>query len=416
MPGLLNNEQRLSPKELYERNRDGALNVLAIEKGMNLSTFLEEEDPSTEYGENEVLDAFGRQLKVAGIKTYSNPAAGIWADDFGKFDREGNRGLAIEFLARRWREARYGVPANTRAPVMERNIMNRSVFTSVDEALNTIFRPYSDAMSPRAPRRALQVTLDRLVTLTTPIDSDAYRAAYMSEPAAEDIRMTRVPELGEIPLATITQGAQTIRLHKYGRGFELSYEAVRRTKIDKVAFWVQRTAIQQEVDKVAQAIDVLTNGDGNGNAATVHNQTVLHPSSPAGTMTFEAWLQFKESFGDAYVMDLALMRSASKVELLMLNTGNAYNMAYTIAQMGGVNDVNGRLGDVVDVASYSGIAADIIVGIDTSAALEHVMEIGSSITETAKFVTRQSDVMVMSEVEGFAVLDENATHVYNVNA
>lgn len=413
MPGLLNNESRLSPQELYDRNKDGSLNRLAIEKGMNFSMFLENEDPSDEYGEDEILDAFGRQLKVAGIKTASDPAVGIWADDFGVFGKDGNRGLCVEFVARQWRSARFRRSPSTRHMHSK---FDRDVFTSVDEALNTIFRPYSDASDVRAPRRVLPLTLDRLVAQTTSIDSDAYRAAYMTEPDAEDIRMTRVTELAEIPMASITQGSQEIRLHKYGRGFELSYEAVRRTKIDKVAFWIQRTAIQQEADKVAHAIDVLINGDGNNNAATVHDQTVLDSGSSAGTLTFEAWLAFKETWGDAYMMDLAIMNGATKVELLMLDTGSGNNMAYTLSFMGGLNDVNGRLGDTVDVMSYSGVAADTIVGIDTTAALEHVVEVGSNISETDAFITRQSNVVVMSEVEGFAVLDENATHVLDIGS
>jgi len=415
MAGLRNGEQRLSPKELYERNKDGSLTYKAIEAGMNLSRFLEEADPSEEYGNGEVLDAFGRQLKVAGIKTNSDPAVGMWADEFRVFFEDENRALASEFIARQWRAARFRRSPSTRA-IGASQKFDRDVFTSVDEALNTIFRPYSDASDVRAPRRVLPLTLDRLVAVTTSIDSDAYRAAYMTEPSEDSMRMTRVTELGEIPMASITQGSQEIRLHKYGRGFELSYEAIRRTKIDKVAFWVQRTAIQQEADKVAHALDVLVNGDGNNNAATVHDQTTLDSGSSAGTLTFEAWLAFKETWGDAYMMDLAIMPGATKVELLMLDTGSGNNMAYTLSFMGGVNDTNGRLGDTVDVASYSGVAADTIIGIDTTAALEHVMEIGSDITETEKFITRQSNVIVMSEVEGFAVLDENATHILDIGA
>lgn len=416
MPALLNGETREGPAELYERNKNGQLTMQAIDQGMNLSTFLEELDPTEDYGpEDRMLDAFGRQMRVSGIKTVNDPARGLWADEFGVFDKDGNRALAIEWASRRWREARFGVPANPHA-AMQSQMEGRSVYTSSDEALNTIFRPYFDAAAERSSRLSAPLPLSRIVALQTGINGDAYRAAYMTEPAAADIRMVRVSELGEIPLATITAGAQTIRLHKYARGFEMSYEALRRTRINKVAFWIQRKAIQQENDKVEWALDVLINGDGNNNAATSYNLTTLDASTTANNVTLAGWLAFKNKFNPNYQMDVALTTEAVKLKLQLMNSGTANIPMVMLPQFGGFTELNFRLGDGVALGQTAAAPTGKVIGIDTSAALEHVMEIGATITETAKFVTRQSDVIVMSEVEGFAVLDKLATRILDTAA
>lgn len=52
----------------------------AYKKGMSLSAFLEQEDPSTGY--NDGLDAFGRLLQVADIRVKSLPDYGVQASEF----------------------------------------------------------------------------------------------------------------------------------------------------------------------------------------------------------------------------------------------------------------------------------------------------------------------------------------------
>lgn len=415
---MTDNERRARAKALFQRNRSGELYREAAAQGVTLSAFLEQEDPSTE---DDQLDAFGRMLREAGIRTYSDPAAGIWADSMAVFDKPENRHLLPEWAMRRWREAMYGRPANPRARIASHTIGTgpnaRQVYTSADEAIGSFFRPYQDVFTTRDPRvPGASLPLTRLTALDTGISGDSYRASYMKNPAAADLTMVRVAELGEIPLAVITTGKQEITIGKYGRGFEMSYEAMRRAPIDKAAFWIQRQAIQTEVDKVGQAIETLINGDGNGNAATSVNLTTLDSAAVAGTLTFKAWLAAKELAGDAYSFDLAITTTAVKPQLFLLNTGNAFIPAQTLQAVGGVREANGRLNDTVDVATNSYVPASKIMLVDTSAALEHVVENGSRIQETDRFVTRQSEVLVLSEVEGFAVLDQAATKIVNLAA
>ncbi|GIW06366.1 MAG: hypothetical protein KatS3mg060_1171 [Dehalococcoidia bacterium] len=393
--------------ELLDRMADGALYREAYSRGMNLSAFLEAEDPSDQYRDG--LDGFQRLLKCANIIPTSDPGAGYFADRFEAFDRDDRtRALVPEFMARIWRAVKHRRPET------------RAVLTSDLEALGSVARPYVDAATPRYTQIQPAIPLAELVAITTPIDTDAYRAFYMTEPAASEKRLVRVSEAAEIPRVTLRGGDHTIRLHKYGRALEVSYEQLRRQRIDKVAWWVMRMAVQAESDKVATALDTLINGDGNaGTAATSFNLTALDAGASAGTLTVRGWLAFKMKFRNPYAVVAAFADETTALQMRLLNLGSANVPLVTVqaqSGFGGFLPINDSLSDMVRLGVTDDVPALTIVGVDTRFALERVVEIGADITEVERWATRQTQTLVMSEVEGYAVLDAAATKILNVNA
>lgn len=412
---------RQRPGSIHEANRDGTITKAAIMEGMPLSRYLEGLDPTDKWeGDSwgRDLDAFGRQVKFLGIRTVSNPVEGIFASDFGDFEKKGARGLVHEFCARRWREARYGKPVNPRSGgVVRVDPQGRQIFTSADEGLGTIWRPIFEAAGERTSQIAAPIPLSALVAQSSSIPTDTYKAAYVADPTAEQLRKYRVGETAEIPLTTFTVGEQAITIYKYGRGFGMSYEAARRSPIDKVSFWVARAALQDEMDKVEQAVDTLINGDGNSNSATSYNLTDLHTGATLGTITPRALIAFKGKFSNAYAIDTMFAREEDWIDIQMLTMPNANPMVWQYAsQFGAFRNMNMTVDQTVALGKLDILATDKIIGIDTRFALEHVMEIGAQITEAQKFITSQTDVVVMTEVEGFAVLDKLATRILNLAA
>lgn len=408
MPTEIN---KLDSRELFTQfSRDpmawfrGVIGDINSEETPTLSRALEFVSPS-EDGE---LDAYSRMLREAGIIVRSDPQAGFWASPSKRafFDSPVGRALYTEFFARNWRKVSFASPAQ------------RATLLSTDGTPGSWQRPYVDAATARWDQQiAPAIPLSELVGMTTPISGQDYRAVYLTYDA-ENLRKFRVGESAEIPITTLTDSENTIQLKKYGRGLRASYEQLRRTRVDKLARMIQIMAVQSEIDKVAAALDVLINGDGNsGTAATTHDLTTLDTAAVAGTLTLKGWLAFKMKFTNPYTITGSLMQEAVALQLALLNVGNA-NTPLVSAGLSlgtGLTPMN-QFADGVRFGWTADAPALKIVGFDRRFALERVTEIGAEISEMEQFITSQTQVMTMTEVEGYAVPDGNATLILDVNA
>jgi hypothetical protein len=396
----------ISPRarELFLQMRGANLYREAYKKGLNLSRFLEEQDPSANYRDG--LDAFSRLMLVAGIRSKSDPANGYWADPFTKFDQDDNsRALVPEWAARQWRKVSFP--------------QTRTLFSSTQEALGSVMRPYADSPMIHAPQIAPAVPLASMLAMTTGIHGDSYRAFYMVDVAA-DQRLTRVAQGADIPKVTFTGSDHTVDLFKYGRALEFTDELVRRSPIDKVAWWVQRKAVQTETDKVATVLDVAINGDGNAStAATNYNLTTLDPAAVAGTLTAKGWVAFKNKFFNPYMMTVALAQEAVKLQLMLLNMGTANHLLGVVGPtlgFGQIQQINDHLSDAVRLGQSADAPALTIVGMDSRFAIERVVETAAETNEVERYAIRQTQALIISEVEGFLVADQLGTKTLTISA
>lgn len=408
--------KEVGTRELWEQFQKNPLNVYAsaaermkdagIEEMPTMSRALEEVSPTQK---GDTLDTFERLLLEAGIRTKSDPTAGYWASNAGSFLRNaGTKALLTEFVARQWRKVSHAMSSG-----------NRAILLSDDGVVGSFERPYSDAQTVRLSQRIEPaIPLSELVGMTTAIDSDSYRSYYLDYSATSG-RTYRVGESAGIPIATITGSEHNVKLHKYGRGIRASYEDLRRMRVDKLAWFIQVQALQTEIDKVAAAMTVIVAGDGNANtAATNYNLTTLDSGTTANNMTVKAWLAFKMKFASPYTLTTALMREDIALKVALLNTGSA-NVPLVAANLGnlglGVQPIN-QFADNVRYGWTSDAPANVIVGFDKRFALERVTEIGSEISEMERYITDQTQVMVMTEVEGYSILDGNAAKTLTVSA
>lgn len=402
-------------QELLAQMKDGKLYRRAYEEGMNLSTWLEREDPSEGYKDG--LDAYSRMLKVSDIIVRSIPQVGIWADTMEAFEQNDNtRALIPEWIARQARAVAYGA-----RPESSGIGRLRDIFLSDDYAANTIMRPYVDDPTPIVQQITPQIPLAALVARTTGIKGVDYRAFYLTR-VTQDLRQVRVVESTEVPKSKLSGGEHTITLHKYGRALETSYEQIRRLQIDLVAVFIQLMAVQAEVDKVDAALDVLVNGDGNsGTSPTVSALTTLDTDAAAGTLTLAGYLRWKMQFKNPYVMTAFLGQEDSILQALLLTTGTANLPPALISQQlaggfGGFTPINPNLSNNIRVGWLASAPSLKLVGFDQRMALEHVTEIGGDITEIEKFANRQTQELIMTTVDGFRTLDPNATNILDIDA
>ncbi len=389
-------------KDVAQRMKDAGFN-----EKPTLSRALEMLSP-TESADKSGLDTYERLMEEAGIVTRTDWQAGYHATNAGVFAKNpGTRALMAEFFARNWRK------------VGSMSVEERATLLSDDSIIGSWQRPYYDASKPRFSQQvAAAIPLSELVAMTTAIDNDSYRSSYLTYDASQ-LRQTRVGETADIPIANLVSTEQTIRLKKYGRGMRASYEELRRMRTDKLAYYIQWMAIQAEIDKVAAAIDTIVNGDGNSNAASSYNLTALDTTATAGTLTLRGWQSFKMQFPQPYMMTTALMQSAIALQVGLLNTGTANIPLAAQTNAGGLGTqltpIN-QFGDGVRYGWTTDAPANKIVGFDRARTLEHVIETGSEISEMERYITNQTQVIVMSQVEGFSILDKNAARILVVNA
>lgn len=400
---------KMSPQDIQNAltNKDRAIELHqdAVKKGFTFSRYLEELDPSFDHKDG--LDAFQRQMKLSGIITRSEPAAGIWASSGDVFtDTVQGRALWPEFFAREYRK------------VMFSNEQERAILLSSDAVLGTFERPYNDVGGPRWLNQfSPAIPLSEIVAITTPVTGEDFRVMYM-EYDAEQLRMFRVGESAEIPMANLTTSQKSLSVKKYGRGLRMTYEQMRRQRVNKLAWWIRWVAVQSEVDKVAAAMDILVTGDGTPNtAATEYNLGTLAPDGfVAGELSMVGWLKFRMQFEPPYVMTTALAQIDETIQIITLNMGTA-NYPLEGRSIGGIGNRLTPINSTADGVRYGWTAEapnNKIIGFDNRAALEQFIEIGSTISETERYITSQTQVLTMTENSAFGILDPGATKVLDL--
>lgn len=389
--------------ELYKR---------AAKAGKNLTNYIEQSvDPSSEWsGDDKKLGGFGRIMAASGVIWRSDPGQGYFAHDFNELVDDPQRvALIPEWANRVFRAARYSGYMPQISPAVSQG---RFVINQDDETLGSVMRPYADAAGAYQQNLSPTLPLAEVVAMTTPVEGNSYRRAYMEQPAAGEVRWSRVAEAADIPRATVKTSERAVRLFKYGRAIELSYEALRNTPIDKVGFFIAQAALTIEADRVAQAVDVLINGDGNaGTSAMAYNHSALDTGT---TLTYKGWLAFKAKFRAPYVMTHVFHREAEGVNLMFLNVGTPNPFLAQVGAfvpVGSVQRITDAFNGVVRSGDTDAVPAGSYLGLDRRFALERLTEIGSDIQETVNFIERQTRLLTFTETDGFAILDPNANKV-----
>ncbi len=402
---------RISP---VDQARSFGLNhyITAYENGVTVEQQLERDDPTSDYPETERrLDAFERVLKAEGIVTNPVPERGLQASTWEEATKtKQRRAMMHEFAARVWRNTTRLAPSE-----------KRSMLLSGDAALNTMSNAYADDPRPRAKRLTPPIPLDALVARTTGISGQDYRSIYIVDDLGTDAyRLKRVMEGAEIPATTLVTGEHTVQIHKFGRALRATYEQLRRQKVDRIAFIIQRMALQAEVDKSSDAMNTVVSGDGNANtSATVLNLTALDPAAVAGTLTLKAWLIFKARFTNVYMPDVLLAQEAAMMQLLLLpvNTVNGTPLILLPGNdLGSFRNMGTRFGGGIAYGITADAPALKLVSWDGAQVLERVTEIGGNVNEVENFINNQTQMLTMTEVEGFGVIDANGSKVLNINA
>lgn len=244
--------------------------------------------------------------------------------------------------------------------------------------------------------------LNYVCDTTVGIDGNIVKSAsldLMSGDNKNAIKKARVAEGADLPIAKIRIGEKAISLWKHGRAIETTYEAARRMRID--LFQKHISAIVSDIvgQSLADAVDVLANGDGNKNQSTelanFSSGGITNEKLVGAMIDYFATNNFAAdtlTMGKEYFKKLVGMTFDPT-----LGTGASNRLTFDIPQIG-VQNVKILMADVPQISSH-----DVILLSNSANSLIRYEENGSNIQENQSFVRNQTSIMTISENSGYAI-------------
>ena len=334
-----------------------------LEKGMygrsgrTFAQTLEELDPSEHYRGTalEGMDAFQRQLKRFDIKV-----KGAGSDCVEKFFH------------------------TTESAVLFPEFVSRVVRQGMEE----------------------ESILSDITATVTRFDGMDYRS-IASVPTEADKKLLRVEEGAEIPQTTVRTQENLVRLHKRGRVLVASYEAIRFQRLDLFSVTLRQIGAYIGRMHLEDAIKVLCDGDGNDNAAESFQVGTDPISGTAGSLSYEALLDFWSQF-DPYTMNTLLVSNDMMLAMLKLPE---FQNPLTGLNFQGTGTLTTPLG--AKLLRTNALGSGKIIGLDKNYALEQIC--GSEVTvEYDKLIDRQLERAAITSISGFAKLFHDASKVLTV--
>ena len=325
------------------------------ESGRSFSQVLEALDPSENYRGTayEGLDAYQRQLKRFDIH-----ARGVGSDCVEKFFN------------------------TTDSAVLFPEYVSRSVKAGMEEG---------DILSS-------------IAATVTKFDGIDYRSIY-STPDADDKALKYVAEGAVIPTTEVKASDHLVRLRKRGRMLVASYEAIRFQRLDLFSVMLRQIGNQIMRMHLEDAIDVITNGDGNSNAAAAY--TVAGLGGTAGTLSYDELVAFWNTF-DPYTMNTLLVAPDVMLKILKLSE---FQNPLTGLNFQGTGELGNPLG--AKLIRTSAVPSGKLIGLDKGYALEMVSS-GDVNVEYDRMIDRQLERAAITSCSGFAKLYTGASAVLSV--
>lgn len=242
--------------------------------------------------------------------------------------------------------------------------------------------------------------LKNIVASTTEIDSMDYRSIY-SVPAEEDKRLADLAEGAQIPATAVKTKDNLVHLNKRGRMLVASYEALRFQKLDLFSVMLRQIGAYIQKMHLADAVNVLINGDGNNNAAATYTIGTSPISGTKGTLAYAQLVEFWAQFAP-YEMTTMLVGNGTVVSLLKLSE---FQNPLCGMNFQGTGKFGTPLG--AELVRTSAMADGKILAIDKTCALEMVRAGGVNV-EYDKLIDRQLERAAITTISGFGKISDEA--------
>lgn len=233
-----------------------------------------------------------------------------------------------------------------------------------------------------------------------------------------------IAEGANIPVRKIKTTEQAVKWWKHGSGYEFTYEFDRRASIDVLTPYAARIARRLELSKVRAATSILINGDGvHGAAPVVYQEDLMKEIEATAENTenkidyaaFLKWLLSMAKKGTA--IDTVLGNYDTYLMWMMLFTptmsGNR-SAAEAVAAAGGPSLSASIPGLFVPVkfAVSSAMPDKQLLGFIKAETLQELIEEGSQISESERYIRSQRVIFVKTETTGYKLIFGDTRSIY----
>lgn len=233
-----------------------------------------------------------------------------------------------------------------------------------------------------------------------------------------------IAEGANIPVRTIKTTEKAVKWWKHGSGYEFTYEFDRRASIDVLTPYAARITRRLELSKVRAATSILINGDGvHGAAPVVYQEDLMKEIEATAENTenkinygaFLKWLLSMAKKGTA--IDTVLGNYDTYLMYMMLFTptmsGNR-SEAEAVAAAGGPSLTANIPGLFVPIrfAVSSAMPDKQLLGFIKNETLQELVEEGSQIAESERYIRSQRVIFVKTETTGYKLIFGDTRSIY----
>lgn len=314
----------------------------AEEKGLTLSEYLEELDPSEQYANEknglENMDAFQRQLAALEL----NPARAELRDFFTTFD---HAVLFPEFVDR---QIRKGLEADGK-----------------------------------------YAKLSDITALETTIDRDTYKGLEVDLDNS-DVKLRRVGEGGEFPRIRFQLGENSISVAKIGFLLEGTYEALQDVEVPVIANALEQSGMWLRDQLVYEALLIALNGDGNTNPATSFN------SAAADKIDYDDLVNLEFAFPEGHESSIWFARKSMAKKVYKIDEFKDAAIATPFMTKGEMMTPFGNILKLNDK-----FPDKKIIALDKKKCVQVVRKKGGSLVENDRLIDKEIEKTKVRDIIGF---------------
>lgn len=351
--------------------------MAASSQRKTLTAYLNEREKNNEALKATGLDAFDAALLSQGIITRGSQKLGIESSNMEMFfTTSENRILFPEFLVRTLKQSIFAQPIT--------QYLIGETQTIVGDAMR-------------------QPTLDLTGT-------------GIGAKNRQSLKKRRIAEGANIPTASLKIAEAAINIYKYGIGVKSTYEAIRRMTIDMFRKHIELIGQFAAYDEVEDIIDIIINGDGNNNAATVYKRSVLNPSGTTGVLD------------DTTLLKFLIKLYPINIDTIIVGEDLFVQLTSTLTNTNTMNGITPYVPFEMPQGIFKGLTViydpdvpqsaggkEQVVGLNRNLAIRKIIEQNSMIQEGKRFAENQQEAIYITENAGFGKIYDEASAILEVD-